>query len=76
MRKLTMNLMATALMLGAMVMAADAQTQASGAASLRAQIQNATPLIQQAACWGYDRFCPLGTTRVCGLFRCRCRVCH
>ena len=38
MRKLTMTLTAAALMLGTTVIAADAQTQALGAAGLHAQI--------------------------------------
>ena len=75
MRKLTMNLLATVLMLGAIAVAANAQTQAAGAASFHAQIQNATP-IQQAACRGFGPYCPPGTTRVCGPFRCWCRLCR
>ena len=61
MRKLTMTLTAAALMLGTMAIAANAQP-ASGAASLHAQVQNATPL-KQAACRGFGPYCPPGTTR-------------
>jgi len=52
MKKLTMTLTAAALALGALAVTASAQTQGLGAASLRAQIQNATPTITHAACNG------------------------
>jgi hypothetical protein len=50
MRKLTMILTAVMFMLGTMAMTASAQTQAPGAASFPAQLQNATPFVKQAAC--------------------------
>jgi hypothetical protein len=75
MRKLTMTLTAAALMMGIMAIASIAQTQAPGAASLHAQIQNATP-IHRAACGGFGPYCPPGTTRVCGPYRCWCRPCY
>ena len=52
MRKLTMTFTAAALMLGTMAIAANAQTQAPGAAGLNHQAQNAT-LFKQAACRGF-----------------------
>jgi len=74
-RKLTMTLAAAALMLSAMAIAADAQSAASGAAGLHAQIQNATP-IDKAACRGSGAFCPPGTVRRCGAYRCWCARCY
>ena len=74
MRKLTMTLTAAALMLGTTVIAANAQTQALGAAGLHAQIQNATPF-KNAACRGWGPYCPPGTIRRCGPFRCWCARC-
>ena len=65
MRKLTMTLTAAALMLGTMAIAANAQTQAPGAAGLHTQIQNATP-IKQAACRGFGRWCPPGSCGAVG----------
>ena len=50
MRKLTMILTAVMFVLGTMAMTASAQTQAPGAASFPAQLQNATPFVKQAAC--------------------------
>jgi hypothetical protein len=50
MRKLTMTLTAVVLVLGTMAMTASAQTQAPIAASFPAQLQNATPFVEQAAC--------------------------
>jgi hypothetical protein len=72
MRKLTMTLTAAVLMLGTMAVAAGAQSQ--GAASLHAQIKNATP-IHQAACRGFGPYCPPGFSRVCGPYRCWCAPC-
>jgi hypothetical protein len=78
MRKLTMALTAAALVLGTMAITADAQTQAPGAASLHAQLQNATPIITHAACngttGGYG--CGPGWVRACdGFGHCRCVRC-
>jgi Conotoxin len=75
MRKLTMTLTAAVLMLGTMAMAANAQTQAPGAAGLHAQIQNAT-LFKKAACNGWGPYCPPGTVRRCGPYRCWCAPCY
>jgi hypothetical protein len=75
MRKLTMTLTAAALLLGTMAIAANATTLTTGAGSFHAQIQNATPL-KQAACRGFGPYCPPGTTRVCGPYRCWCRPCY
>jgi hypothetical protein len=72
MRKLTMTLTAAVLMLGTMAVAANAQSQ--GAASLHAQINNATP-IHKAACGGFGPYCPPGFVRACGPYRCWCRPC-
>jgi hypothetical protein len=52
MKKLTMTLTAAALALGTLAVTASAQTQLLGAASLHAQIQNATPIITHIACNG------------------------
>ena len=75
MRKLTMTFTATALALGMMAISASAQTQQPAAASLHAQIQNATP-VEKAACQGPGPYCPAGFIRRCGPFRCWCRPCH
>ena len=75
MRKLTMTLAAAALMLGTMAIAANAQTQAPGAAGIEAQIKNYTP-IEQAACRGFGRWCPPGFVRRCGPYRCWCARCY
>jgi hypothetical protein len=75
MKKITMTLAATALIFGSMVFSASAQTQAPGAANFHAQLKNATPL-KQAACRGWGPYCPPGTVRRCGPFRCWCAVCY
>jgi uncharacterized protein YcfJ len=76
MRKLTMTLTATALLLGSMAVAAVAQTQVRGAAGLYAQLQNATP-IEKAACRGFGPHCPPSFTWTCGYYgRCWCRPCR
>jgi hypothetical protein len=75
MKKLTLTLAATALMLGSMALSASAQSQQAGAASMHALIKNATP-ITQAACRGFGPYCPPGTTRACGPYRCWCRPCY
>jgi hypothetical protein len=48
-----MTCAAAAFVLAASAVAGNAQTQSSGAARLHAQIQNATPIIQHAACFGW-----------------------
>lgn len=75
MRKLTLTLTAAALVLGTMAISANAQTQVPGAAGLQAQINNYTP-ITKAACRGWGPYCPPGTTRRCGPYRCWCARCY
>jgi len=75
MRKLTMTLAAAAVTLGAMAAAANAQSLGAGAADLHAKAQNATP-IDKAACRGFGAFCPPGTVRRCGPYRCWCARCY
>ena len=69
MRKLIMILAAVTFALGATALVANAQIR--GAATIHAQLQNATP-IRQAACGGWGRWCPPGRHRVCGPMRCWC----
>jgi hypothetical protein len=71
-----MPLTAAALVLAVSAVAANAQTQAPGAARLHAQIQNATPIVKDVACRGFGPFCPPGTTRRCGPYRCWCVRCY
>ena len=52
MQNLTKALTVSAVLLGAIAVQASAQTQTQGAANLRAQIRNATPIIEKAACNG------------------------
>jgi hypothetical protein len=76
MRKLTLTFTAAALALGTMVLTANAQTQ--GAASLRAQLQNATPIVKVYCRGGGPNqgwACGPGLRRVCDRFRCWCRPC-
>ena len=75
MKKLTLTLTVTALVLGSMVLSANAQTQALGAASIHAQVQNATPIVKQAACRGRNAHCGSGWTWVCAYGVCACRPC-
>jgi len=75
MRNLAISLTAAALVLAATAIAANAQTQAPGAAGLHAQIQNAT-IFKQAACRGFGPYCGPGWTRVCNHWRCWCRPCY
>lgn len=75
MRKLTITLSAAALALGAMAMSASAQTQQFGA-GVHAQIQNATPVVKDAACRGFGPHCRPGWVWTCGRYgRCWCRPC-
>ena len=74
MRKLTMTLTTAALILGTMAVGANAQSQSSGAASLHAQLKNATPF-KLAACGGFGPYCPPGFVRRCGPYRCWCAPC-
>ena len=79
MRKLTLTLTAAVLVLGTIAMTASAQTQEPGAASLHAQLKNATPIVKQAACNGTTgRYgCGPGWVRMCGPNggHCRCVRC-
>jgi hypothetical protein len=75
MQKLAMTLTAALFVLGTMAISANAQTQAPGAASFHTQLQNATP-IKKAACNGrWGPYCPPGTIRRCGPYRCWCAPC-
>jgi hypothetical protein len=67
---------AVALALTLSLGAASAQIQTRGAAGLHAQLQNATPLVRDAACRGFGPYCPPGTTRRCGPYRCWCAPCY
>ena len=73
MKKFTLTLAATALVLGSMALSASAQTQ--GAAGMKA-LHDATPIVKQAACRGFGPYCGPGFTRVCGPYRCWCRPCY
>jgi hypothetical protein len=78
MKRLALTLTAATLALGMTALTASAQTQQPGAASLHAQIHNATPIVTQAACRGFGRHCGPGRTFRCGfpLFpHCRCVRC-
>jgi len=75
MKRLPLTVAAAALLLGSMALSASAQTQSSGAASMQA-LKNATPVVTQAACNGHwGPYCPPGTVRACGPWRCWCRPC-
>jgi len=75
MKKLTLTLAASALVLAATALTASAQTHQFGT-SLHGQIQNATPIVQQAACRGFGPHCGPGFTWTCGPYgRCWCRPC-
>ncbi len=82
MRKLTLTLTAAAFALGTMAFAVNAQTQQLGAASLHAQLQNATPIVRQIACNGrWGPWCRPGWVRRCrrgfyGYRHCRCVPCY
>jgi hypothetical protein len=74
MRKVSITLAAAALVLTSMAFTAGAQTQQAGAAGFHALERNATP-IHEAACRGFGGGCSLGWHRVCGPYRCWCRLC-
>ncbi len=69
-------LVLTALVLSASVLPASAQIQTRGAGGLHAQLQNATPIVRQAAFRGWGPYCPPGTVRRCGPYRCWCARCY
>jgi len=74
MRRITLTFTAALFVLGTMALAANAQTQAPGAASLNAQAQNAT-IVHKAACGGWGRWCPPGRHHVCNPWHCWCAPC-
>jgi hypothetical protein len=76
MRKLTMTFAAAVFVLGTMAVAANAQTQSPGASGLHSQIQNATPIVKQAACRGWGARCGPGWVWACGPYGCHCRPCY
>ncbi len=76
MRKLAITAAAAALVLGSMALSAGAQTQGAGAGSVHALSQNVTPIVKHAACNGrWGPWCPPGTIRACGPYRCWCAPC-
>ena len=75
MGKLAITLAAAALMVGSLALTANA-AQSLGASSLHQAAQNATPIVKEAACHGWGRWCPPGRVRVCGPYRCWCRACY
>ena len=77
MRSLTMTLTAAVLVLGTMAITASAQTQWMGAASLHAQLKNATPIVRQVACNGTTGGCgcAAGWISACRDRCCRCIPC-
>jgi hypothetical protein len=68
MRKITMTLAAAIFVVGSVGLA-NAQTQ--GAFSLNAQ----ATIIHKAACGGWGHWCPPGSVRRCGPYRCWCAPC-
>jgi len=76
MQKLTITLTAAALALAATAMSASAQTQQLGA-GVHAQVQDATPIVKDAACRGWGSHCRPGWVWACGPYgRCSCRPCY
>jgi hypothetical protein len=72
MKALTLTLAAAALALGATALSANAQQLGAG----HAQLQNATPIVKQAACRGFGAHCGPGFVWTCGPYgRCWCRPC-
>jgi hypothetical protein len=81
MRKLALTLTAATLVLGLTALTASAQTQSPGAASLHAQANNFTPMVQHTACGGPGPYCGPGWVRRCwrgpfGYPHCRCVPCY
>jgi len=76
MRRITLGITSTALVLGMTAWSACAQTQQAGASSLHVQLKNATP-IETVACKGKGNHCPPGSHWVCGPYgqRCWCTPC-
>jgi hypothetical protein len=72
MKTLMLTLAAAALALGATALSANAQQLGAG----HAQLQNATPIVKQAACRGFGPHCGPGFVWTCGPYgRCWCRPC-
>ena len=76
MRKLTVTVMAAAviLLVNSMGWSAHAATIAPMSAIPNAA-KNFSP-VQQAACQGWGRWCGPGFVRTCGPYRCWCRPCY
>jgi hypothetical protein len=82
MKRLALTLTAATLVLGMTALTSGAQTQQQGAASLRAQLNNATPIVKPVACNGtWGPWCGPGWVRRCwrgpfGVVHCRCVPCY
>jgi hypothetical protein len=78
MRKYAVGFAAATLVLGSLALTASAQTQAPGAASLHAQLQNATPIIKRVDCRGTtgSHGCGPGWVWACGPYGGNCRCVH
>ena len=76
MKKLTLTIAATAIVLGSMILSASAQMQAPAAAGLHAQVQNATPIVKNVACQGWGPHCSPGFVWTCNYRGCWCRPCR
>ncbi len=77
MRKFALTLAAAGLALGAVASTASAQTLSPAAANIRGQMENATPIVQQAACRFAGPHCGPGYIWRCGgVLGCRCVPCR
>ncbi len=77
MRKFTMTLAATTLVLGTMALQAGAQDHQRSAAGIHA-LKNATPIVKLAACNGGTGYCGCGRGWIsaCAPRCCRCVPCY
>jgi hypothetical protein len=77
MRKLTIVLTAMVAMLFAGLLAWKAEaTTMAGAVAIGAHAHSYSPIVKEAACFGWGRHCPPGTHWVCGPVRgCWCAPC-
>jgi hypothetical protein len=75
MKNFALTLFAGGFALATMVVSANAQTQSASAAALHAQMQNATPIVKNAACRGWGAHCSPGWVWTCNWGRCWCRPC-
>jgi hypothetical protein len=73
MKNLIQILALATLVLGSTCLSVNAQT--TGAAGLRAQVEKASPMIKEAACYGWGRHCPPGYGWGCAYGRCWCHPC-